>query len=491
MITLISNGHPLGEVSVKTLVGYMEAFNLPVRAIYLNNWHRLWEGLIRDILDLTKDSTLVGFSLMSKDVKVMLPLVKRIRELQKIPVVWGGIHPTALPEESLGHCDFVCIGEGEEPLRRLYVRIKERGTNFADIPNLCFVKGEEIVQTPVTYMAESLDGLPFPDYKFSDSYYVQAVRRGSRLVRIPEDSKARQDLFETNSFLFYSQRGCRLACTYCSNSLYHRLAREAGKKWYRMASVQRVKRELRDHMTHLPFIEHIGINDDDILDRSIEELDEIGSFLENDIKVTFNINATPRHVTREKIDVLSNYGLRQIAMGVQTGSDRILRYVYKRPVSTADVLRAANIIGEFYGKGVNADYGFILDCPYENSEDRLDSLKLLVSLPRPITVNLYTLGFFPGTELTKRALEEGKLPDPDKEFDKMYHDDIRPTYTYFVFLLNKHFVVPIWGNRILLSDFMFRSKFALPMRFVLAMTTLLMRWKVRMKYFIKYIYASH
>jgi radical SAM superfamily enzyme YgiQ (UPF0313 family) len=489
LITLISNGHPLGEVSVKYLVGYLESFGISVRAIYLNNWHRLWEGMILDVLDLTKNSALVGFSLMSKDVKVVMPLVRRIREEQKKPVVWGGIHPTALPEESLENCDYVCIGEGEEPLRQLYVRMIDGGTDFSDIPNLCFVKGKSIVHTPATYMAESLDDLPFPDYVFKDSYFVQPVKHGARLVRIPTDPEAKQNFFDTDSFLFYSQRGCRFSCTYCSNSLYHGLASGAGKRWYRLASVDRIKRELRDHMNHLPFIRHVGVNDDDLLDRSIEELEQIGLFLKNELKVTFNINATPRHVTREKIEVLSNCGLRQIAMGVQTGSDRVLKHVYRRPVSASDVLRAARVICEFYCKGVTADYGFILDSPYEKSEDWRESLKLLASLPRPITVSLYTLGFFPGTELTKRALKEGMLPDPGGEFDKMYHDDIRPTYTYFMFLVNKHFDVPKWVNRILLSDFMFQSKFTLPFRVVLAMTTLLRRWIVKTKYVLKYVYV--
>lgn len=487
MITIISNGHPLGEVSVKSLVGYLESFDLPVRAIYLNNWHRLWEGLIRDILDLTKDSALVGFSLMSKDVKVMMPLVKRIREQQRIPVVWGGIHPTALPEESLKNCDFVCVGEGEEPLRQLSERIGKGEGDGSGIPNIGYRKGREIFFNPERYIAESLDALPFPDYKFKNSYYVQSVRRGSRLVRIPENPKARQDLFETDSFLFYSQRGCRMACTYCSNSLYHRLAREAGTKWYRMASVSRIKRELTDHVKYLPFIRHIGINDDDILDRDIDDLDQIGSFLKNDLKISFNINATPRHVTREKIEVLSRYGLRQIAMGVQSGSDRILKHVYKRSVDVSDVLRAANIISEFYGKGVTADYGFILDSPYEDMEDWRASLNLLALIPRPITVSLYTLGFFPGTELTKRALKDGKLADPEKEFDKMYHDDIKPSYIYFVFLVNKHMNVPIRLNRVLLSAFMFESLYALPIRSLLAFATIIVKFKAKMKRYAKYI----
>src|SRR3989304_1254358 len=113
MITLIGNSYPLSEISVKSLVGYLEHHYIPVRAIYLNCSETISSRLMEEILTLTEDSLLVGFSLMSKDVSVLLPLIKRIREEQRKYVIWGGIHPTALPRESLQHCDFICVGEGE------------------------------------------------------------------------------------------------------------------------------------------------------------------------------------------------------------------------------------------------------------------------------------------------------------------------------------------------------------------------------------------
>jgi len=485
VLTLIGNSAPLNEISVKTLVGYMEYYNIPVRAIYLNCCERISPRLMNEILALTEDSLLVGFSLMSKDVSVLLPLIKRIRKEQGKRVVWGGIHPTALPEESLQHCDFVCIGEGEEPLRQLYQSIANHESDYSDIPNIGYHEEGNIRLNPVTYSPRSLDDLPFPDYKFADSYYLQGFRKGRRFERIPSDPVKKGQFFQPASFLFYSQRGCKLACTYCSNSLYHRLARTTCVKWYRYASAERIKKELKSHLEDMPFIQSVGLNDDDLLERDIEQLETIAAFLKNDLHLPFNINAIPSHVTSEKIAVLAKYGLRQVAMGVQSGSERILRDVYKRPVRNDQVLEAGRIIRQFYDAGVRADYGFILDNPFETDDDGRDSLRLLIRLPKPRTIVLYSLAFFPGTALSEQALQSGFIQSLASHFDKRYHDDIRSTYMYFLFLINARFNVPDKWNYLLLSDVMVKYRITFPLRFLLGQSTQIYKTPTKVKYWIK------
>lgn len=471
MITLIGNSYPLSEISVKSLVGYLEHHNIPVRVIYINCSETISQRLMNEILALTEDSLLVGFSLMSKDVSVLLPLIKRIREEQRKYVIWGGIHPTALPRESLQHCDFVCVGEGEEPLLQLYQHLSNNKKDFSGIPNIGYHDSGQIILNPVTYSPQFLDELPFPDYKFTNSYFLHGFRKGRRLERIPSDPKKKGQFFNVSSFLFYSQRGCKLACTYCSNSLYHHQAKTTGVKWYRYASVERIKNELRSHFQQMPFIKSVGLNDDDLLERDIEQLSAIADFLKNELLMPFNINATPSHITYEKIAVLAKHGLHQMSMGVQSGSKRILKYTYKRPVKNEQVLNAANILRQFYDAGVRADYGFILDNPYETDDDWRDSLKLLISLPIPRSITLYSLAFFPGTILTNRALKDQVVRSVEGHFDKMYHNDIKSTYAYFLFLINAKFKVPDKLNRILMSDAMVKSTITFPIRFILGQST--------------------
>ncbi len=473
MLTLIGNGSPLIEVSMKTLVGYMEHHHVPVRAIYLNGCVGISSRLMSEILALTEDSLLVGFSLMSMDVRIVLPLVERIREGQRKYVVWGGIHPTARPEESLQHCDFVCIGEGEEPLRQLYQSIQHHRV-YSAIPNIGYHAEGHLQINQVTYSPKSLDDLPFPDYRFSDSYSCQGSRtsiRGGRLERIPRDPAQRAAFFKSSSLIFYSQRGCKLACTYCSNSLYHRFSKTTCVKWYRYASAERIKDELRSHLQQLPFIKIIWLNDDDLLERDIDQLRTIAEFLKNELHLPFNINATPSHVTDEKIAVLAQHGLVQVAMGVQSGSERILKHVFKRPVSNAQVLEAGRIIRKWYDSGVMANYGFILDNHFETDDDWRDSLRLMMALPRPRRITLYSLTYFPGTVLSEMALHHGYIKSIESNYDKMYHADIKPTYAYFLFIMNTYFHMPDKLSAVLLSDVMVKYKITRPLRFLLGQST--------------------
>lgn len=491
MITLISNGHPLHEISCKTLAGYLEYFSIQTKVIYLNNCDKLNSKLVNRVLDISKSSKLIGFSLMSKDLEVLLPLIRKIKLNLSIPIVFGGIHPSVMPRESLKESDYVCVSEGEEPLRMLYEFVVNKSHDLKEIPNIGYINAAgEYIQNSKSFSVKSLDVLPYPDYKFEDSYFLTSYLEGKQLVKIPSDSAAKHNLFKVNSFMFYSQRGCKLACTYCSNSFYHHISKETGVKWLRFASADRVKNELKSHLKNLPFVKHIGINDDDFLARDINSIKEITEFLKYELKVTFNVNAIPKYVTKESLDIMAKNGLKQIALGVQSGSDRILKNVYRRPVSSASIREAAKLIENYYSYGVSADYGFILDNPYEDVEDIRDSLRLMISLPQPFHLSLYSLAFFPGTTLTAKALMEKKIKDQHRDLKKKYHDSIRPTYGYFIFLINSKYRIPNWLNELLLTDIMYKSRLFSPLRLVLGWTTLVLRIKLFLKKASKFIFLA-
>lgn len=486
MITLFTNGHPISEIGVKSLVGYLEFHNIPVRAVYLDQCGNLSEKAINQILELTKTSILVGFSAMSKDIDEYLPLINKIREKQKIPVMLGGIHPTALPKESLKIADIICVGEGEEPLRQVYEAIKNGDKNY-DFPNIGYKSGDKIVINRTTYFADSLDALPFPDYKFSDSYLF--VKEKNEIEKIPQDVAAKQKMLKTDTLIFYSQRGCGFSCTYCSNSLYHDLARSSGHKWYRRTSPKRVKEELKSHLQYLPFVKKITINDDDFLLRNIDEIREISEFLKNELKMGFTINGipSPTTVTDEKISILVKNGLTKIGFGVQSGSNRILKEIYKRFVPREHVLAAAKIVAKYCTNGLNGfypNYGFILDSPYDTDDDWRESLKLLISIPQPRTINLYSLAFFAGTKLTEKAMADGYISSPSGDFNKKYQEDIQYSYPNTLFFLNRFYPIPLWLNNFLMSDFMVKSKIVLPIRHILKYRDPIL-WILRSRFIIK------
>jgi radical SAM/Cys-rich protein len=55
--------------------------------------------------------------------------------------------------------------------------------------------------------------------------------------------------------------------------------------------------------------------------------------------------------------------------------------------------------------GVTRNLDFIGDNPYENDADRLETVDLLASLPKPFYFNYFSLTYFPGVDLTGGAPE--------------------------------------------------------------------------------------
>jgi len=82
---------------------------------------RHWDVELVDECTLTQphqpraDVDLVGISAMTTQAPRAYALADAYRALG-IPVIMGGIHPSALSEEALAHCDAVCIGDAEATL---------------------------------------------------------------------------------------------------------------------------------------------------------------------------------------------------------------------------------------------------------------------------------------------------------------------------------------------------------------------------------------
>ena len=65
-----------------------------------------------------KDVDLVGITCSTKTAPRAYEIARAYRE-RGVPVVLGGVHPSAMPEEALEHCDAVVVGEAEQSWPRL------------------------------------------------------------------------------------------------------------------------------------------------------------------------------------------------------------------------------------------------------------------------------------------------------------------------------------------------------------------------------------
>ena len=421
MITLISPYSDITSYPVRILSACLRSKGFKSRLIFLPDLKHMTfqspadprypydEKTVNQVIDLCRGSSLIGISFFSSNFPHAVYLTKRIKERLDIPVVWGGKHPSAQPEDSLLYTDMVCIGEGEEVVAELLGKI-ERGEDYHDTQNMWFKRNGTLIKNPNRPLLQNLDMIPFPDYSFDD-HYIREIETNEIVPLtpaifkeyLPQESPTRLLPYET---LF--SRGCPYSCTYC----YSFKEVYAGQKYLRFRSIENIMQELELMKAKFAHIQMIWFVDDNIFVLPIEKIKEFCRNYKERIGLPMSFAGHPLNISEEKLAYFTEAGMRGIHMGVQSGSQRIQR-LYKRRMPEEKILKAVHAIHRFKDTLVPV-YDFITDNPYETNDDIIDSIKLALKFPRPRLLQVFSLMFFPGTELREQAEEEGLISKDDK-----------------------------------------------------------------------------
>lgn len=395
---VIDSGH---DAKILLLPGYIEEALSP--AI---------EGFIMDY-----NPDLIGIGLMSIEFYPAKNLTMLLREKFQTPIIWGGIHAVIDPDECIKHADYVCCSEGERAVVSLLEHLRSKGRDvLPEIPNIWVNDKGRVIKQQKALPEKDLDSLPIQEYL--PSYFYGYHK--NRIIRFAEAPKLfrRYALYGGTCHMMITSRGCPFNCGYCANSY---LMKVYGNK-VRERSVKNCIRELKE-VKKDPYIIYINFEDDWFLFHSIEWLKKFCEEYKKHINLPFMIRVFPSNLDREKIFLLRDAGLSWVIMGVQSGSDRINFEVFNRRVHFSSVLKAAEMIAETKAA---AYYEMITDNPYETEEDRIETVNSISKIRRPYAISLSHLTFFPGTPLTKKAIEDG-IADPDSYLTR-YMVNIDRTY---------------------------------------------------------------
>ena len=343
-------------------------------------------------------ATLIGIGLGTPYLRIATQLTKEIKKRFKTPVIWGGIHPTISPEDGIELADMVCIGEGEEPLLDL-MRTLERGKSPETISNLWIKVDGKIRKNPLRPLIEDLDRLPFPDYGGSDKYFIE----DNRLKRC-------DPLLSDSEYRIYPTRGCPFNCKYCNNSILRKVYQGKGR-YYRFRSPENVIAELeyaREYFKHLRRIKFDG----DTFFFPEKWISRFSSLYKERIGIPFEILLHPELANRQALSQLRKAGLVKIQMGLQSGSKKELKEVYGRDTPNQRILQFAHLAKDL---GIEVVYDLIWDNPLSTREDKKEMLNILLQIPRPFKIYMYSLIHFPKTVLTNELLNSGRMKPEEVE----------------------------------------------------------------------------
>jgi len=316
-----------------------------------------------------------------------LEISELVKRDASIPVVWGGVHASLLPEQTLAEpdIDFVVQGEGEETFLEL-VQPLDRGDSVSNIPGLWYKEQGQPRHTRSRPFIDLNEQAPL-------AYDLVDVRQYGRTV------------FGVKRLSFSTSRGCTFPCAYCYNTVFHR------RRWRALKAEVAVS-QIKD------FVQRYSVRGLFLTDANFFlDLDRARGILEGVLREDLGIVFSRLHIrfdTLIKMDdedfrLIETAGCKCLAVGIESGSERIQKLL-RKPINTSHLLALNRKLSRF---SIVPLYFFMIGFPTETVEDLKKtvslSMKLLEENPRAtISVNIYTP--YPGTELFHLAVAKGLKP---------------------------------------------------------------------------------
>jgi anaerobic magnesium-protoporphyrin IX monomethyl ester cyclase len=335
--------------------------------------------IIKDLLEFKPD--LVGISVVTDFYPWALRMAKQIKENIDVPIIFGGIHPSSVPERVINNdcVDMVCVGEGEYPMLEL-IQSMEKGQIDYSIKNIWFKHNNQILQNEVRPLIADLDVLQIQDKEifysksphFSICYYIM------------------------------TSRGCQYACSYCCHSFLKNKYKHKGI-YLRRRGIKNIIAELKIAKTKYKpkYIRFF----DDSLGADSQWLEAFTAVYKAEIGIPFICYMHPNDVKESAVKYLKSAGCCEIEIGVQTMNEKISYEVLNRYVSKDKIKQAIEIIQK---EKISVVVDNILGLPGQEQQDILE----LVDYYNQYRVNriyAFWLRYYPGVKITQWAKDQGIL----------------------------------------------------------------------------------
>ncbi|MCR4441047.1 MAG: radical SAM protein [Peptococcaceae bacterium] len=406
----VNDSPPLGLVALQNYVLRNEGLRVKVDIID-GEYHDLQE--ICEMID-QGDYDLVGIQPMMASYSNTLGILQKAKE-KGITTVMGGHHATHLADRIIknrsGLVDFIIVGDGEEAFASL---VKEEPPER--IPNLVYLHPEtrEVV-------CNETRNVPIDDGKidYIDEKVLQQYRNGNHKTLERGEALA--------SFRAYSHKGC-------SNRLNSQYCFFCGRadRGVRFKKPEVYLEELK-YLAGMPSVRYVFEIGDDFL-QSGEWLARLCELKEKHMPgngMHLKIFARANRITPEIIDYLKRLDIDEVAIGFESGSEKILRNINKH-ASPADNLRAAELL---YSHGIDTIASFVLGLPGEDKESLAKtyeqaqrvaelSYKYLHKAPQEVIANLIEIN--PGSPAYRKV--ERHLPQKYSQADSLDVREVQDDY---------------------------------------------------------------
>ncbi len=349
--------------------------------ILQNIQHPLWQEIKKTVENFKPN--IVGITALTGTYKSAENIAWIIKEFDhEIKVIIGGVHPTLLPDEVIKNewFDFVVRGEGEHTFLEIASGFKKEnisGLTYRDANGL-------VVHNPDRPYIDDLDTIPFP----------------ARELYINEPERMDYGYIMTG-------RGCPFECTYCaSKKIWNRKTRFRSEK--------NVIYELKQVRSRFNTISFYFIDDTFTINRKrAKRICQM--IIDEGLDIEWICDTRVDTLDEELLHLMKKAGCTRVKIGVESGSDRILKLI-KKGITKNQIRSAVSLIKE---AGIDFTIYLMIGFPTETDSEVQETIRFARELD-PKYYSLSILAPYPGTQIYDDVVQAG-ITLPKEHWEYFFH----------------------------------------------------------------------
>lgn len=336
---------------------------------------------------------LIGFSVLT-GVSIGDAIDQSIKFKEILPktkIVWGGIHPSLLPEQTIiePYIDYVTVGEGEYTLLELVQHLEKGEPKLHDIEGLVYKENNEIIKNHPRQFIKNLNELPDPAWHLVD------VKKYSEIT-------------------LNTSRGCPFRCTFCYNQTFNKGHRSEFSAERIVSWIEYFKQKYGT--TSFKFYEdNFTINK-----KRLRQFCNL--LIDKKVRIKWNCESRATTLTEDDISLMAKSGCKAVGLGVESGSPRMLEFL-KKDITIEDVVKVCKLLTRYkIGPGIYLMAGL----PTETIEE----LNMTTSLLYKLDFKRYEYMIYrpyPGTALYDYCVSNKLFNPPNKLTDWISFSDLYDT----------------------------------------------------------------
>lgn len=341
-----------------------------------------WESRV---LQEVQDALCFGISMMTGPmIRSAVRVARAVKQLHpKLPVIFGGWHPSLLPGQTLQgpYVDAVVRGQGELTLLEIAERLAQK-KEFRDVAGVS-TKHFGMTQHAPERRVALLDDLPTPAFELAD---FDAYERVSGIRKLE----------------YATSVGCPYACNYCTDMVFY-------KRRFNALEASRVVAEVSE-LAARHRIQEVAMLDSNLPVDWRRALDIAKGFLAAKTKFQWRFQASTDFLCRmsdDEVLLLGASGVSHMGFGTESTSAEVLKLMNKRHQRVNEMYETARkaALG-----GIHVTFNLIFGYPGETEADRLETFNTMSDIARQFwnvsfSPNIFTP--YPGLPIWPQLRELG------------------------------------------------------------------------------------